>query len=68
LVVGLGAQRPFDQGVTEAKLGALALLGKPTPAYVAVPALPVDHSNVLKAWQQVYHAPAPADVADSFQK
>lgn len=68
LVVGLGAQRPFDQGVTEAKLGALALLGKPTPAYVAVPALPVDHSNVLNAWQQVYHAPAPSSVAGSFQK
>ena len=67
LVVGLGAQRPFDQGVTEAKLGALALLGKPTPAYVAVPALPVDHSNVLNAWQQVYHAPAPSSVAGSFQ-
>jgi ribose transport system substrate-binding protein len=68
LVVGLGAQRPFDQGVTEAKLGALALLGKSTPAYVAVPALPVDHANVLNAWQQVYHAPAPASVANSFQK
>ena len=68
LVVGLGAQRPFDQGQTEAKLGALALLGKPTPAYVAVPALPVDHSNVLQAWQQVYHAAPPSSVADSFQK
>lgn len=68
LVVGLGAQRPFDQGVTEARLGALALLGKSTPAYVAVPALPVDHANVLKAWQQVYHAAPPAAVADSFKK
>jgi ribose transport system substrate-binding protein len=35
---------------------------------VAVPALPVDHSNVLKAWQQVYHAAPPASVAGSFQK
>jgi ribose transport system substrate-binding protein len=68
LVVGLGAQRPFDQGVTEARLGGLALLGKKTPAYVAVPALPVDHSNVLKAWQQVYHAAAPSSVSGSFKK
>jgi ribose transport system substrate-binding protein len=68
LVVGLGAQRPFDQGVTEARLGGLALLGKKTPAYVAVPALPVDHSNVLKAWQQVYHAAPPSSVAGSFKK
>lgn len=68
LVVGLGAQRPFDQGVTEARLGAMALLGKKTPAYVAVPALPVDHNNVLKAWQQVYRSAPPAQVADSYQK
>lgn len=68
LIVGLGAQRPFDQGVTEARLGALALLGKSVPAYVAVPALPVDHSNVLEAWKQVYHADPPADVANSYKK
>ncbi|TFB93136.1 substrate-binding domain-containing protein [Cryobacterium sp. HLT2-28] len=68
LIVGLGAQRPFDQGITEARLGALALLGKSVPAYVAVPALPVDHSNVLEAWKQVYHADPPADVANSYKK
>lgn len=68
LIVGLGAQRPFDQGVTEARLGALTLLGKTVPAYVAVPALPVDHSNVLDAWKQVYHADPPASVAGSYKK
>jgi ribose transport system substrate-binding protein len=66
LVVGLGAQRPFDQGVTEALLGAGALLGKDEPAYVALSALPVQHDNVLDAWKQVYHADAPSDLADSF--
>jgi len=66
LVVGLGAQRPFDQGVTEALLGAGALLGKEEPAYVALSALPVQHDNVLDAWKQVYHEDAPADLADSF--
>ncbi|MCU1413822.1 MAG: Monosaccharide transporter substrate-binding protein family [Microbacteriaceae bacterium] len=68
LVVGLGAQRPFDQGVTEARLGALALLGKTVPAYVAVNALPVDHSNVLQAWKTVYHADPPADLQNSYKK
>ncbi|MCO4252012.1 substrate-binding domain-containing protein [Pseudarthrobacter raffinosi] len=68
LVVGLGAQVPFDQGVTEARLGALALLGKSTPAYVALSALPVDHSNVLEAWKQVYHEDAPKDLQDSYKK
>jgi ribose transport system substrate-binding protein len=65
LVVGLGAQRPFDQGVTEARLAALSLLGQPTPAYVALPALPVDNENVLEAWEQVYRTDPPADLAEA---
>ncbi|MDT7704805.1 MAG: ribose transport system substrate-binding protein, partial [Pseudonocardiales bacterium] len=68
LVKGLGAQRPFDQGVTEAKLAAYALLGKQAPAYVALQALPVTHDNVLQAWTQVYHQPVPADLQQSFAK
>jgi ribose transport system substrate-binding protein len=68
LVVGLGAQVPFDQGVTEARLAAMSLLGKSTPAYVALSALPVDHNNVLEAWKQVYHEDAPKDIQDSFKK
>ena len=65
LVKGLGAQRPFDQGVTEAKLAAYGLLGKEAPEYVALPALPVSHDNVVEAWQEVYHADPPDEVTDS---
>jgi ribose transport system substrate-binding protein len=68
LVKGLGAQRPFDQGATEANLAAYGLLGKKAPIYVALPALPVTHANVLQAWQQVYHAGAPADVKKAYSK
>jgi ribose transport system substrate-binding protein len=68
LVAGLGAQRPFDQGVTEALLGAGALIGKKQPAYVALSALPVSHDNVLDAWKQVYHSDPPEDLASSFKK
>jgi ribose transport system substrate-binding protein len=67
-VYGLGAQRPFDQGVTEALLAAYGLLGKKAPSYVALPALPVTHTNVLQAWQQVYHAGAPSDVQKAYVK
>jgi ribose transport system substrate-binding protein len=67
LVVGLGAQRPFDQGVTEARLAALSLLGEQVPPYVAWPALAVDHKNVLDAWKQVYHSDPPSDLADSYK-
>ena len=67
LVVGLGAQRPFDRGITEARLGALAVLGAKTAPYVALSALPVQHDNVLEAWKQVYHEDPPKDLASSFK-
>lgn len=66
MVVGLGAQLPYDQGVTEARLGALSLLGEEVPPYVAVSALPVDHDNVLEAWEQVYSETPPASVEDAY--
>ena len=67
-VKGLGAQRPYDQGVTEALLVGYALLGKDAPAYVALPALPVTHDNVLDAYKQVYHKDAPAAIQDAYKK
>jgi ribose transport system substrate-binding protein len=68
LIAGLGAQRPFDQGVTEANLAGKALLGQETPAYVALSALPVDHDNVLEAWTQVYHTDPPKNLRDAYTK
>jgi ribose transport system substrate-binding protein len=67
MVVGLGAQLPFDQGVTEARLAALSKLGEEVPAYVALSSLPVDHENVLEAWETVYHSAPPASVADAYK-
>ena len=66
-VTGLGAQRPYDQGITEAKLAAYALLGKPAPPYVALDALPVTRDNLLQAWREVYHADPPPEVVESFE-
>ena len=59
IIRGLGAQRPFDQGVTEALLAGYGLLGKEAPPYVALPALPVTRDNVLEAWTEVYHQDPP---------
>jgi ribose transport system substrate-binding protein len=59
-VKGIGAQRPFDQGVTEALLAGYGLLGKKAPEYVALPALAVTRSNLLQSWYSVYHEEAPA--------
>lgn len=66
-VKGLGAQRPYDQGVTEVKLAAYGLLGKKAPDYVALPSLAVTKDNLLDAWKAVYHTDAPADVKNSMK-
>ena len=57
-IMGIASQRPYDQGVTEATLAAYALIGKPAPAYVALPAAPITRDTLLAAWQDIYHAPA----------
>jgi ribose transport system substrate-binding protein len=64
-VKDLGAQRPFDQGVTEAKLAGYALIGKKAPPYVAAPSLPVTQANVMQAWREVYHAAPPKQLAEA---
>jgi ribose transport system substrate-binding protein len=61
-IYGLGAQRPYDQGVVEAKLAAYGLLGKAAPPYVALFALPVTKDNVVQAWKDVYHADPPTEL------
>jgi ribose transport system substrate-binding protein len=66
-VKGLGAQRPFDQGTTEALLAGYGLLGKQAPAYVALPALPVTRDNLLEAWKEVYHQGAPDTIKSSMK-
>lgn len=58
-VAGVGAQRPYDQGVTEVKCAALSLLGEEVPAFVVCPALPVTKDNVCDAYKTVYHVDAP---------
>ena len=64
-VKGLGAQRPFDQGVAEAILAGYGLLGKEAPAFVALPALPVTKETLLAGWEAVYHTPATENIQKS---
>ncbi len=65
-VAGLGAQRPYDQGVAEATLAAYGLLEKDAPPYVALGALPVHHGNLLEAWQDIYHQDVPEPLRESY--
>jgi ribose transport system substrate-binding protein len=66
-IKGLGAQRPYDQGVTEALLAGYGLLGKQAPPYVALPALAMTRDNLLEAWKEVYHSEAPDTVKKSMK-
>jgi ribose transport system substrate-binding protein len=58
----VGSQRPYDQGVAEAKSAATALLGEPVPPYIEVPTLRVKKINLLSALQSVTHEPPPKNV------
>jgi ribose transport system substrate-binding protein len=60
--LAVGAQRPYDQGVAEAKAAALALLGKDVPPYISVPTLRVKKIDLLSALKEVTKEDAPASV------
>lgn len=65
-IKGIGAQLPYDQGVSEAILAGYALLGKEAPSYVAVPALSVTKDNLLESWKLVYNEEAPEEIQGFF--
>jgi ribose transport system substrate-binding protein len=60
--LAVGAQRPYDQGVAEAKAAALALLGREVPPYISVPTLRVMKLDLLSALKQVTKQDPPASV------
>ncbi|AMY04020.1 substrate-binding domain-containing protein [Mesorhizobium ciceri] len=60
--LAVGAQRPYDQGVAEAKAAALALLGHNVPPYISVPTLRVKKLDLLSALKEVTKEDAPASV------
>jgi ribose transport system substrate-binding protein len=64
-ILALGAQLPYDLGVAEAKAAALALLGKPVPPYISLPALRVKKANLIPALELVTKRPAPQLVKDA---
>jgi ribose transport system substrate-binding protein len=67
-IAGIGSQRPFDQGVAEARQGALAMIGAKTHPYVAVPSLAVNRSNLAESYKEVYHKDAGSDILDALKK
>ena len=67
-IAGISSQRPYDQGVAEAKLGLLALIGEQTPPYVVVPPVAVNRSNLAASYKTIYRKELPADMATDLAK
>ena len=67
-IAGISSQRPYDQGVAEAKTGALALIGEPTPPYIVVPPLKVVRSNLAASYKTIYRTDLPADMVTALSK
>lgn len=67
-IAGISSQRPYDQGVAEAKLGLLALIGEKTPPYVVVPPVAVNRENLAASYKVIYRKDLPADMAADLKK
>ena len=62
MIKGIAAQRPFDQGFAEAEAVISALLGKPTPAWIAMAPVSVTQRNLIEAYETIWHMPPPTEL------
>lgn len=67
MIKGVGAQLPYDQGSAAARVTLAALLGLPVPPWVALAGREVTPSDVIEAYQVIWHLPAPRAIIDSVQ-
>lgn len=58
----IAAQQPFQQGIAAAQTVVLCLLGRPVPAWIALPGIAVSRENVVETFQTIWRQPAPRDV------
>ena len=58
----IAAQQPFQQGIAAAQTVVLCLLGRPVPAWIALPGIGVSRENVVETFQAVWRQPAPREV------
>src|SRR5690606_20000000 len=65
MIKGVGAQLPYDQGSAAARVTLAALLGLPVPPWVALAGREVRPSDVIEAYQVIWHQPAPKGIMDS---
>ena len=66
-IKGISSQRPYDQGVTEAKAGALALIGEGVPPYIVVPPLKVTRDTLPEAYKTIYRIDLPNEMQEALK-
>ncbi|SMX37960.1 D-allose transporter subunit [Maliponia aquimaris] len=66
-IAGISTQQPYTQGATEAKAGALALIGESLPSYISVPPVRVSRDNLAEAYEKIYRIPLPAVMSKDLQ-
>lgn len=64
---GMVADLPYVLGETLAKMGALSVLNKETPAFVTVPAIKVTAENIGTEWERSLNRPLPEDVVKAMK-
>ena len=67
LIKGVGAQQPYDQGMAEAIVAIMALVGDQPPPWIALPGLSVTRENVLEAYEAVWHEPPPIQLRGAIE-
>ncbi|MDD2458576.1 MAG: LacI family DNA-binding transcriptional regulator [Eubacteriales bacterium] len=68
MVRGLSTQRPYEQGVAVALATAKALLGNNPYKYIGVEPHQVLPKNLLRAWREINHEPAPEEIEKAIGK
>ncbi len=58
----IAAQQPYLQGVAAAQTTILTLLGRLTPAWIALPGVAVTRADVVETFQRIWRSPAPTSV------
>jgi ribose transport system substrate-binding protein len=67
-IAGISSQRPYDQGVAEATVGALTLIGEKTPSYVVVPPLKVTRKTLPESYKTIYRIDLPAEMGQALSQ
>ena len=67
-IAGISSQRPYDQGVAEATVGALTLIGEKTPSYVVVPPLKVTRKTLPESYKTIYRVDLPAEMGQALSQ